>query len=261
MTVPRPRGRSVKEEIADKLRQQILSGSLGPEDKLPTQLDLADEYGVARNTARDALGILVNEGLIVARRPYGHFVRGRQRMQYRPQSDLIQRPGDALKDVFLTEQELAGRRPTQTIDVAIVQPPREVAERMDLSDGEDVVVRRRVRYLEGEPFLTNDSYFLRPIVEGTEIMSPHDIARGANIVLAEQGHRQVRATDEFTSRMPTPAEQHRLELTPGTPVVHQLTTGYDASGRVVRVVVSTLPGDRHVIVIERPGLPDVDEPS
>lgn len=255
MTLPRP-GRSVKEAIAAKLRQQIRSGGLAPGDKLPTQLDLTDEYGVARNTARDALAILVNEGLVEARRPYGHFVRGRQRMQHRPQTDLAKHTDDTINAGFLTEQELAGRRPTQTIDVSIVQPPPEVAERMNLADGENVVVRRRVRYLEGEPFLTNDSYFPASIVEGTEIMAPLNIARGANMVLAERGYRQVRATDELTCRMPTPAEQQRLEIVPGTPVVHQITRGYDANGRVVRVAVSILPGDRHVIVIDRPGLPE-----
>ena len=261
MVVARPRPRSVKEEIADTLRQQILSGDLKPGDRLPSQHELAERHGVARNTARDALKILVSDGLVMAQRPQGHFVRGRRLMQYRPQSDLVQRPPNPSKDLFLTEQEQDGRQPTQTIDVAIVQPPPAVAERLHLADGEDAVVRRRVRYLEGEPFLTNDSYYPKSIVEGTEIMSPRDIARGANGVLAEHGHRQVRATDEFTCRMPTPDEQQRLELTPGTPVIHQLLTGYDSEDRVVRVASNILPGDRHVIVFDRPGLPDPNETS
>ncbi|GAA1001025.1 hypothetical protein GCM10009555_104940 [Acrocarpospora macrocephala] len=36
----------------------------------------------------------------------------------------------------------------------------------------------------------------------------------------------------------------------GTPIAERIRTGYDASGRPVRVMVSVLPGDRHVMVYE-----------
>ncbi|GAB4087015.1 GntR family transcriptional regulator [Myceligenerans cantabricum] len=253
------RGRVGKAEISADLRNQILTGKLKQDDKLPPERELTDTYGVSRNTVREALAILVGDGLIRAQRPHGYFVRGRRHMQYRPQSDLTVRPEDAPKDTFLTELAEAGREPTQTIDVAIVQPSDEVAKRLELTEGDHAVVRRRVRYLEGEPFMTNDSYFPLSIAQDTEVMSPEDIARGANRALADAGHVQVRATDEFTIRMPRPDEQHRLELAPGTPIACQFTTGYDRDGKPLRVAVTVLPGDRHVIVFERPGLPDPDE--
>lgn len=141
----------------------------------------------------------------------------------------------------------------------IVEPSAEVAQRLGMVKGDLTVLRRRTKYLEGEPFLINDSYFPLSLVQGTEIMSPQDIARGANQVLAEAGHVQVRATDEITVRMPTTEEQQRLDLTPGTPVAYQVTTGYDRTGRALRVAITVLPGDRHVIILERPGLPDPEQ--
>ncbi|WP_454859603.1 GntR family transcriptional regulator [Promicromonospora soli] len=247
---------SIKGRIADDLRRQILNGELAPGDRLPTLATLMDLYEVASMTAREALGILKNEGLVVSHGNRGTFVRDLKRMTYRIQSDLIERPDVVAKDLFLTEQETDGRRPTQKIEVTIVQPPPEVAERLPLADGELAVVRRRVRYLEDEPYQTNDSYFPFSIAEGTEIMSPDDIARGANLVIAEKGYVQAYARDEITVRMPTREEQQRLALTPGVPVAHQVTTGYDKAGRALRVAITVLPGDRHVIVVERPGIPD-----
>lgn len=244
----------IKAAIADELRQQIVDGDLAPGDKLPTTAALMAKHGVARMTVRDAIGILKNEGLVVSRDRSGTYVRQLRRMTYRPQSDLVRRPDDVAKDMFLTEQETDGRRPRQTIEVAVVHPPAEVAQRLGVDDDELVVVRRRVRYLEDEPFLTNDSYFRHSMVEGTEIMSPTDIARGANKVLAEKGHVQEHARDEIVVRMPTGEEQQRLDLTPGVPVAHQITTGYDREGNALRVAITVLPGDRHVIVLERPGL-------
>jgi GntR family transcriptional regulator len=109
-----------------------------------------------------------------------------------------------------------------------------------LGPGDLAVVRRRVRYLDGEPFYSNDSYYPLRIAQGTPLMAPHDIAQGANQALAEDGHVQVRAVDEILVRMPTPDEAARLDDCP------------------LRVVLNILPGDRHVIVYDRPGLPLAD---
>ena len=132
-----------------------------------------------------------------------------------------------------------------------MEPPADVKRGLNLNDGEPVVVRRRVRYLDGEPFNTNDSYFPLALVQDTEIMRPDDIARGANEVLAEKGFLQAQALDELHIRMPTPNEAQRLNLGPGTPVAYQIVTGYAEDGRPIRVVLNVLPGDRHVIAFER----------
>lgn len=255
MAVSRSGSRSVKQRIADELRAQILDGSLPSGGKLPTEADLMEQHQVARNTARDALALLVNEGLIEPRRPHGYFVRERRAMEYRPQSDLKPHPADAPQDVFLTEQARAGRDPAQAIDVSIVRPPVDVAKRLRLEPDALAVVRRRLRYLDGEPFFTNDSYFPQDVAQDSPIMAPNDIARGANQVLAERGHVQVRAVDEIFVRMPTPDEVKRLDLAPGTPVAVHIITGYGVDDRPLRCVFNVLPGDRHVIMFERPGLP------
>lgn len=244
----------MKQQIADELRARVLDGTIAEGGKLPSEAELIERYQVARNTARDALAILVGEGLIEARRPHGYFVRDRRRMQYRPQSDLKPRPENAPHDVYLTEQEQEGRSPSQRIEVSIVTPPAEVRERLGVAEGEYVVVRKRLRYLDGELIYSNDSYYPQDIVQGTPIMEPHDISPGANKTLADSGHVQVRATDEILVRMPTPEETQRLGLTPGTPIAQHVITGYDENDRALRCVINILPGDRHVIIYDRPGL-------
>ncbi len=243
-------GRSpMYQQIADALREQISDGRLTPDAKLPTEAELRAEYDVSRETVRKALGLLVNEGLVVSARPQGHFVRKRQPMVFRPQAEFRKRPYSPEMDAFMTEN--SGREPRQEIEVAIVEPPEEVAKRLKLDADELVAVRKRVRYLDGEPFNINDSYFPLSIVRDSEVMRPEDIGRGANEVLAELGYRQVRALDELYIRMPTPDQAHRLDLGPGTPVGYHLTTGHTAEGKPVRVAITILPGDRHVISYER----------
>ena len=247
---------SVWAQIAEDLRAQITDGTLPPDSQLPTEADLTTRYGVARATVRHALAALVNEGLIVSRAPRGYFVRLRQPLYYRPQQEFRPQPLSPEMDRFMMDHSAEGREPRQTIEVSIVDPPLDVKKRLRLGDGELAAVRRRVRYLDGEPFNTNDSYFPLRIVQDTEIMRPGDIARGANEVLAEAGYPQVRALDEIYIRMPTPDEIRRLDLAPGTPVASHICTGLCPDGTPVRVVLNILPGDRHVIVYERGGVDD-----
>ncbi len=251
MSVTRRGQLPVWQQISEELRASISDGTLPPGSRLPTEAELTERYQVARNTARQALTALVNEGLVTPARPRGYFVRERKPLHYRPQEEFRPRPISPEMDVFLAEHAEGGRKPAQTIEVAIVDPPVDVKKRLNLADGELAVVRRRVRYLDGEPFNTNDSYFPLSLVQNSEIMRPEDIARGANQVLAEAGYRQTRALDEFYVRMPTPDEARRLSIGPGTPVAYHVLTGLTDDGQPVRVVLNVLPGDRHIIAFER----------
>jgi GntR family transcriptional regulator len=79
-------------------------------------------------------------------------------------------------------------------------------------------------------------------------------------VLADLGHKEMRALDEVYVRMPTPDEVHRPALGPGTPVAQHVVTAVTAAGDPVRVVVNILPGDRHVIAWERERPSDDEAP-
>jgi len=94
---------SAVEALASALRQRVLSGDVAPGEALPEQ-EVSARYGVARPTVREALALLIHEGLLR---------RERNRSAYVPEvtpadlADLmyVRRP---LED--LMAQALAGRR-------------------------------------------------------------------------------------------------------------------------------------------------------
>src|SRR5699024_10787465 len=65
----------VYREIAEELRGKIRSGWYAHGDRLPGENTLMERHGVARATARQALSVLINEGLAVAVRGSGIYVR------------------------------------------------------------------------------------------------------------------------------------------------------------------------------------------
>jgi GntR family transcriptional regulator len=238
------------QQVASELRRAIYSGVLGPGAQLPTEAQLMEDHGVSRNTVRLALGELVNEGLITRTPRRGTVVRDRRPLLIYPQRELEPQPLAEPREAFAYAVTQEGREPSQYIEVLTVSPVEEIASRLELSDGELAVVRRRLRFVDGQPYNTNDSYFPRDLVADSEIARPGDIERGANRVLEELGHGQVRVVDDIWARMPTQEEAERLQLELGTPVMVYIRVGYDRFDTPVRVAVSVLPADKHLIRYE-----------
>lgn len=62
-------------QLADTLREQIVSGKIKPGDKLPSETEMIKQYNLGRLTIRDALSILVNEGLLEKHHGKGTFCK------------------------------------------------------------------------------------------------------------------------------------------------------------------------------------------
>lgn len=56
--------RRAREQVEVQLREAILSGAFESGDRLPSELELAESFGVSRTTVREALGTLASEDLI-----------------------------------------------------------------------------------------------------------------------------------------------------------------------------------------------------
>src|SRR3954452_20209453 len=72
-TVETPRPRFA--QIADILRDRIQRGVHAPGSPLPSEPELAREFGVSRITINRAVGMLRSEGIVRVRRGRGVYVR------------------------------------------------------------------------------------------------------------------------------------------------------------------------------------------
>ena len=238
------------QRIADDLRESIRSGHLAPGDEMPSENELAAEFGTSRKTARSALAFLRSEGLITTGqgrraivRPKGHVGITVTGSNYRKHRGLGL-PG------FNAQALEQGQRPRQEIREVVHAPaPPEVAARLDIGEGADVVVRRLTFWLEDIPVALHESYFPALLVAGTAIEHPQKIRGGAHVVIEDPAgpiRRHIaRSVDEISGRMPTPDEVRQLRLPPGVPVFRILRTVYDGEGHPVEVQDSVAAGDRH----------------
>jgi GntR family transcriptional regulator len=241
--------------IAEDLRTKIESGELAPGAKLPSERELAQEYGTARNTAREAVRLLTEAGLVVAEHGRGSFVR--------PVAPLIRLGNDRYSpkyresglSPFLLEcakQGKTGRFEVLSIDR--IQPPPEVAERLNVSPQAKSVLRREnVFYADADPVHRVTTYIPWSIAEGTGLLKeevPHPY--GIHGVLEDQGHTMTRLHEEVRARMPRPDERRYLKLGPGVPVLDVWHTSLDQSGEPYELTEFVMRGDMTGLLYDTP---------
>jgi DNA-binding transcriptional regulator YhcF (GntR family) len=153
--------RPASQQIANVLRAAILTRRFAPGERLPSQNDLAERYGVARETVKVALRILRDERLVVSRQGSGAFVRAQTERPVglrphieaafeRPHVSIdfagfsgetlhgaIQEPLDKIRAGRLTPESVAIRILLPDLDLPTVVPSR--AE----PPGDDPAVRER----------------------------------------------------------------------------------------------------------------------
>jgi GntR family transcriptional repressor for pyruvate dehydrogenase complex len=66
--------RRLYQQVADDIEGQIFRGEYKPDERLPSEQLLADEYGVSRNVIREALKRLKEHGLIYIRTGSGAYI-------------------------------------------------------------------------------------------------------------------------------------------------------------------------------------------
>ncbi|MCL2418951.1 MAG: GntR family transcriptional regulator [Conexibacteraceae bacterium] len=253
-TVRRSPGQALYRRIAEQLREAIYRGELAPGERLPSEQELMDRHDVSRNTVRLALAALTSEGLIASSQGRGSFVREHAPLRFlASQTDSRQRRARSTRDAFMSDVTEQGRVGGLHIEVAIVRADATIAAPLELDEGSSVVVRRRVQSVDDEPYATADTYFPLELVKDSPITDPDDIPQGANKVLDDLGHAQVRFHDEITTRMPTADEARKLRIGPGTPVASLARVGYDTDDVPVRLFITVLPGDRYTVVYDVAG--------
>ncbi|MFE5124538.1 GntR family transcriptional regulator [Streptomyces sp. NPDC056669] len=243
--------RAVFRQIADALREAIDKGRFREGDKLPSETELVDHFGVSRMTVRNALSLLQQEGLAVSEHGKGVFVRPRPPVRRLASDRFARRHRDQGKAAFTVEAEAAGSRPeVDSLEVKEERPSPDISAR--LGSPRRVLARRRRYLLDGRPVEFATSYLPLDLARNTPIAQLNPGPGGIYARLEEMGHRLDHFDEEIRARMPSPAEVRTLQLASGVPVIHLVRTAYDAEGRAVEVCDTVMAADAYVLAYQLP---------
>ncbi|EEI17193.1 GntR family transcriptional regulator, partial [Corynebacterium lipophiloflavum] len=186
--------------IAEELRRRIEARELNPGDKLPSERELVEEFGVARMTVRHALDLLQAEGIIARRRGRtgGTFARALP-----PMIDLCADRG------FIDQLQQAGVEVhTGTFFAGEKAPPRAAVRAFGEDELGPVLTREFVHYANATPAIL-ESVCIRPGCEDlVGDSSLRDIAPRAGISFE----------DVITPSVASEVECQRLGLSHSAPL-------------------------------------------
>lgn len=259
MAIDQTSGRPAYQQIADELRRRVQSGTIAPGSKLPTEIELMNEFDVSRVVARLAVGVLRTEGLIYSRQGKGTFVREHRPVRriagdrYRADLAQIKRHGvpDPPKGTsFTRDHGITWDQYRLDKDFHVVPATPEIAELLDLDPelGTPVLQRKFVFYASGRPQQMSWSYYPFDLVRDTPVADPaNEPWPGGNLAqLATLGIFITFVEESVRSRMPTPDERRTLNIADGVPVLtvtRRMLTGLEAERQPVEAANIIIPAD------------------
>jgi GntR family transcriptional regulator len=135
-------------QLMDIIIEQIETGKLTENDKLPSERELCERYKISRATVRQAIQELEKEGYIYKQHGKGTFVSPQKFRQ------------DLLKFYSFTEEmKKLGKVPSSKVmDFEIISCDEKIAKKMNKKVGERVYKFTRLRLADEEPMMLETSY-------------------------------------------------------------------------------------------------------
>lgn len=241
------------QRLADLLREAIADGTYPPGSILPSQAELAEEHGITKTTAGEAIRVLAGEGLVRGVQRRGTVVLDRRpvRVPLSRYQQVLQPGGERGPwEAACAAQGLTGQM--QTVEVATEPAPADVAVALGRAEGAQVVRRSRLALLEGTAVQLHTAWYPLDIVQGTPLEQPAKVVGGVYGALTAAGHSPATVDEQITGRPPAVGEKAELGLR-GEPVFQIDRVTRDGDGRpleLLRIVANTT---RTVLVYD--GLP------
>ncbi|WDV45884.1 GntR family transcriptional regulator [Clostridiaceae bacterium M8S5] len=135
-------------QLKELLNEMIDNDLYKPGDNIPPERELCQMYNVSRMTARRAVMALVNEGVLYREQGKGTFVS-----EPKKRHNIFQLKG------FTEQMEEKGLKTnTKELSFKIVDTTNKIKKALEIKDDEKVFEIKRLRMVEGEPFLIETVY-------------------------------------------------------------------------------------------------------
>lgn len=209
----------VYNQIADDLRDRIVSGQLAPGDDVPTEAELALRWNTSRGPIRNALAMLRTEGLIETTR--GRPARVRERRAHQAVDVSIP---------FTRWARDIGAEPgARTQEISLRKANAEKAALLGIAEGEPVVDILRLRLLDGRPTMLERLTYIEPV--GRLLFGVDLDAVSITEYLDERGHGYADVDHEIEAVAADDTDAELLEVLQGTPILRLRRISRDAEGR------------------------------
>ncbi len=220
-------------QIAEQLIEQINTGVLPAGSILPTEGELQERFNVSRVTIRKSMKVLVDMDLLFRKRGSGTYVKAPK-----AQHNAFQLSG------FVEEVSEQGKKPgSKIITFELIKSNALIADKLGLSKGDEVYSVRRLRLIDDEPEILEQTFLPVSMFPDLSISamrsSKYDYiekTKGLKIKLASQSAKAEILTDPIAKE---------LNVDEGYPVIRVDSVGELDDGRVFEYTIHYFRGHQY----------------
>jgi len=217
----------------------IDAGQLTPDQQLPNEGKIAEDFRISKITVRQAMQELVDLGYVRRERGRGTFVS-------KPKLDMGPRELTSFSEEMRRHRLAASSR---VIEKFTTNAGGRMAEALDLHAGEPVLVLKRLRMADAQPMGIQTAHIPLELAPGLaeadlENLSLYELLRN------RYGLQPAKARETYFAVPAEPMPAVLLGVSPGSPVFAVERVTFLASGKPFEFVRSVMRGDRYSIILE-----------
>ncbi|MFC6324067.1 GntR family transcriptional regulator [Companilactobacillus baiquanensis] len=226
-------------QIHNRIRKEIELGKWTVGERIPSERQLAEDFSVSRMTLRQAIQTLVDEGILQRQVGSGTYVAS---------SKVQEKMSGTTSFTEITEGQ--GKKPSsKTVSYHTADPSMSEIEKLQLSDGEQILRMERIRYADKQPICFEVTTIPIKIVDN---LDKNDITSSLYKALEDKAGLKLGSASQTVSAMLASEKiATLLNVKRGSAILRlrQITTLDD--GRPFEYVRSQYAGDRFEFYLER----------
>ncbi|WP_010281137.1 GntR family transcriptional regulator [Bacillus timonensis] len=219
-------------QLKEKIIEDIEVGKLKHGDKLPSERDLAEQYGISRMTARHTLSVLEREGLVERRVGAGTFVSNNK-----IQMDFI------TFNSFTNDMLGKGLTPsTQVLSMGHMEATPLLAEKLQIPMGMELFTVKRLRLVDDRPISIEESFIPEEYCSNIKDYITNDISL-YNILENEYGIKLVKAKEYMRVTYSEDHESKLLRIRSESPCIFREAVAFDRNNKEIEFSTSLTRSD------------------
>ncbi|HLQ40317.1 MAG TPA: GntR family transcriptional regulator [Tetragenococcus sp.] len=226
-------------QIHDKVKEKIEAGFWQIGDRLPSERELAEDFGVSRMTLRQAIQTLADEGIIERKIGSGTYV-ARRKVQEKMSGTT------SFTEIMLSQ----GRKPSsKAVSYFFTHPSSSEMEKLRLSSDEAILRMERVRLADNVPICFEVASIPEKIIRD---FNKKEISTSLYRTLEEKGKRKIGGANQTISAIVASEKKAEyLNIKKGDAILLMRQISYFDDGTPFEYVRSQYVGNRFEFYLDK----------
>lgn len=222
----RTRKSNLVNQIVEAFRQLITNHELPLSVQLVNENRMAQMLDISRPTLREAVRVLIHDGLLESRRGIGTFVVSQLPRRVRSGLERMTSTTDLIRATGSTPG-------TKNLTWEIVKAPPEVAAALDLDDNSEVALISRIRLMDQRPLMWAQEYLPLEYLPDQAVLDEFDGLSLYDFMSSRLGIRLTHCESRITAWAADTSLAAKLEVLVGDALLLLAQTHFQRDGMPV----------------------------